>query len=175
MNQLYSFVLLSTLLTACGGGGSSESSTANPTAGTSDSQPSNPLPPPVQNQPAVTEFSLKESNPIEAGVIVESAAKTSHDIVVPNGFALGSARTFNLEITRSEEDNQPAYLSLCSDYQQHSDGSYDINYDSCLLRTSLSDINYETIVTVTNDTQGLVAALWFMDGIKEPLINDWRF
>jgi hypothetical protein len=25
------------------------------------------------------------------------------------------------------------------------------------------------------DKQGLVAELWFMDGTKEPLINDWRF
>jgi hypothetical protein len=175
MNHLYSFVLLSTLLTGCGGGGGSESSTTNPTAVTNDSQPSNPLATPVQSQPVVTEFSLQESNPMEAEVIIESAAQTSHEIVVPNGFALNSERSFNLKISRSEDDNQAAYLSLCSDYQQHSDGSYSINYNSCLLRTIVSDINYEAVITVTNDTKGLVAALWFMDGIKEPLINDWRF
>jgi hypothetical protein len=39
----------------------------------------------------------------------------------------------------------------------------------------LSDINFEAVITVTNDTKGLVAALWFMDGTKEPLIKDWRF
>jgi hypothetical protein len=64
---------------------------------------------------------------------------------------------------------------LCSDYQQDNNGNYIINYNSCILRTSLSDINYETIVTVTNDTTGLVAAIWFMDEIKEPLIVDWHF
>ncbi len=175
MNQLYSFVLLSILLTGCGGGGGSESSTVKPTSGTNDSQPSSPLPTPVQSQPAVTEFSLLQSNPIEAEGIIESAAQTSHEIVVPNGFALNSERSFNLKISRSQDDYQAAYLSLCSDYSQHSDGSYSINYDSCLLRTSLNDINYEAVITVTNDTKGLVAALWFMDGTKEPLINDWRF
>ncbi|MFT5838905.1 MAG: hypothetical protein ACI9UT_001406 [Flavobacteriales bacterium] len=173
MNNLYSFVLLSTLLTACGGGGGG--TTANPTAGTSDSQPSNPLTASVQSQPAVTEFSLEENKPMEAGVIIESAAQTSHDIIVPSGFALNSERSFNLKITRSKDDYQSAYLSICSDYQQHNDDSYSINYDSCLLRTSLSDINYEAVITVTNDTKGLVAALWFMDIAKKPLINDWRF
>ncbi|MFB1036616.1 MAG: hypothetical protein QMC38_14855 [Sinobacterium sp.] len=174
MNKLYSFILLSTLLTACGGGGS-ESVTTAPVAGGGNSQPNTNLPDPIQNQPAVTVFSLEEKAPMETGVVVNSAAQSSHDIVVPNGFALKSERAFNLNITRSEDDYQPAYLSLCSDYQQLSDGSYSINYDSCLLRTSLSDINYEAVVTVTNDTQGLVAALWFMDATKEPLIKDWRF
>ena len=174
MNKLYSFILLSTLLTACGGGGS-ESITTAPVAGGGNSQPNTNLPDPIQNQPAVTEFSLEEKTPMETGVVVNSAAQSSHDIVVPNGFALRSERAFNLRITRSEDDDQAAYLSLCSDYQQHSNGSYSINYDSCLLRTSLSDINFEALVTVTNDTKGLVAALWFMDETKKPLIYDWRF
>jgi hypothetical protein len=174
MNHIYGFVLLSTLLTACGGGGS-ESITAAPVAGSVIGQPSSVLPDPIQSQPAITKFSLEEKTPMEAGVVVNSAAQSSHEIVVPNGFALKSERSFNLKITRSEDDNQAAYLSLCSDYQQHSDESYSINYSSCLLRTSLSDINFEAVITVTNDTKGLVAALWFMDGIKEPLINDWRF
>jgi hypothetical protein len=175
MNNLYSFVLLSTLLTACGGGGGSESIIANPTTGTVDSQPSTPLPTPIQSQPDVTEFSLQESQPTESGVIIKSTAQSSSEIAVPDGFALNSERSYNLKITRSEVDDQAAYLSLCSDYEHHDDGSYSINYDSCLLRTSLSEINFETVITVTNDTQGLVAALWFKDGTKEPLIYDWRF
>jgi hypothetical protein len=174
MNNLYSFVLLSTLLTACGGGGS-PSITAEPQTGAVDSQPSNILPAAVKSQPAVTEFSLQESQPIESGVVIESAAQTSREIAVPDGFSLNSERRFNLTITRSEDDYQAAYLSLCSDYEHHDDGSYSINYDSCMLRTSLSDINYEAVITVTNDTRGLVATLWFIDDTKEALIKDWRF
>lgn len=169
MNKLYVFVCLSMLLSACGGGGS-ESVSAEPLPSVEE-----PSPIPIQSQPAVTEFSLEESNPKKAGAMIESTAKTSHEIIVPNGFALNSERLFNLRITRSEEDNQAAYLSLCSDYQQHNDGSYSINYDSCLLRTSLNDINYEAVITVTNDTAGLVAAIWFMDESKKPLFKDWRF
>ncbi|MFT7089806.1 MAG: hypothetical protein ACJAU4_001628 [Glaciecola sp.] len=30
-------------------------------------------------------------------------------------------------------------------------------------------------MTVTNDTTGLVAAIWFMDVNKDPLFSDWRF
>ncbi len=172
MNKLNSFVLLSALLAGCGGGGS-ESMTTAPAAG--DSAPVNTVPDPIQSQPAITEFSLEESKPNETGAVVESTAQNSREIAVPDGFALSSQRSFNLRVTRSEEDDQPAYLSLCTDYQHHNDGSYRINYNSCLLRTSLSDYNYETVITVTNDTPGLVAALWFMDQSKEPLITDWRF
>ncbi|MFQ3218958.1 MAG: hypothetical protein ACJAUL_001220 [Paraglaciecola sp.] len=173
MNKLYSFVLLSTLLTACGGGGGSESIAVVPVA--ADIPPSNILPDPIEIQPAVTEFILQENKPMETGAIVESAAQSSHDIIVPYGFALKSERTFNLQITRSEDDNQAAYLSICSDYQQHNDGSYSINYDSCLLRTSLNDNYYEAVITITNNTAGLVAAMWFMDEDKEPIIIDWLF
>jgi hypothetical protein len=169
MNKLYIYVCLSLFLAACGGGGS-ESITAQPLPAAGD-----PLPVPIQSQVAVTEFSLEEINPKKAADIIVSTAKTSHEIVVPDGFALSSERSFNLRITRSQDDNQAAYLSLCSDYKQHNDGSYSINYDSCLLRTSLSDINYEAAIVVTNDTPGLVAALWFMDESKKPLITDWRF
>jgi hypothetical protein len=175
MNKRYSFVLLSTLLTACGGGGT-ESITKESTAEVS--QPSNVSSNPVQNQPAITELSLEVRepiNPLDAGAVIQSAAQSSHDIAVPDGFALNSERQFNFKVIRSEDDNQAAYLSLCSDYQHHNDGSYSINYNSCLLRTSLTDINFEAVITVTNDTQGLVAALWFMDESKEPLITDWRF
>jgi hypothetical protein len=164
MNKLYSVVYLGILLTGCGGGGGGGGSTsisAEPVL--------------IQSQPAVTEFSLKESNPKEAVNIIKSSAKTSHEILVPDGFSLSSERSFNLRIARSEDDSQAAYLSLCSDYQQYKDKSYHINYDSCLLRTSLNDMNYEAMITVTNDTTGLVAVIWFMDGNKRPLIKDWRF
>jgi len=167
MNKLYSFILLSTLLVGCGGGGS-ETSTAVPVP----VAPAAPVP--VANQPAVTKFSLEENNHKEAGVLIESTAQNTSEVVVPDGFILNSERSFTLKITRSEDDNQPAYLSLCSDYQQLSDRSYSINYDSCLLRTSLSDESFEAVITVTNNTVGLVAALWFMNGSKEPIIRDWQ-
>ena len=131
--------------------------------------------PPVQIQPEFTELSLEETNEVQVQEIIESTAQTTHDITVPEGFSLNSERLFNLKIMRSETDNQAAYLSVCSDYQHNDDGSYVINYNSCLLRTSLGDINYETVISVTNDTQGVVAALWFIDTNKEPLIVDWRF
>jgi len=171
MNKLCSFILLSTLLTACGG--SSESSIQESTV--DESQPSNVLLVPVQSQPVVTEFRFEENQPLETVPIVKSVAKTTSEITVPDGFLLSSERTFSLKIVRIEDDNQAAYLSLCTDYKYHNDGSYSINYDSCLLRTSLSDINYESLVTVTNDTEGLVVALWFMDVTKKPIITSWRF
>ncbi|MBA6381022.1 MULTISPECIES: hypothetical protein [unclassified Colwellia] len=130
---------------------------------------------PIVTQPVVTEFILAETSPLEARAVLESSAQTNGDISVPDGFSLKSERLFNLKIIRSDDDDQAAYLSLCSDYQENSDGSYNINYDSCLLRTSLNETVFETVITVTNDTEGLVAALWFVDGSRNPIIKDWRF
>jgi hypothetical protein len=184
MNKLYIFVLLSIFLTACGGGGGGggEGGAKNVTAvpppvpALPTPEPSLPEPAlPVPSQPTVTEFSLKESEPREEGLLIQSEAKSSREIVVPDGFTLNSERSFNLRIALSENDTQAAYLSICSDYEQHSDSSYSINYDSCLLRASLNDSTYEAIITVTNDTTGLVAAIWFMDENKEPIITDWTF
>jgi hypothetical protein len=175
MNKRYSLILLSSILTACGGG-SADSNTKQPTA--SVSQPSNISSISVKVQPAITEISLqlsKATNALEAEAVIESDAQSTHDIRVPDGFALNSERLYNFNVARSKDDNQPAYLSLCSDYQLHADGSYTINYKSCLLRTSLTELNFEAVITVTNDTQGLVAALWYMDESKQPLITDWRF
>jgi hypothetical protein len=54
MNQLYIFVLLSTLLsnllTACGGGSEPQSNTTQATLGADENQPSN-ISEPVQSQP----------------------------------------------------------------------------------------------------------------------------
>jgi len=172
MDNLYRLLLLSIFLSACGGGGSENST---PVPAVDESQPVDIVIEANQNQLVVTEFSLVESSPLEAGAAIESTAQTSHEIVVPDNFSLNSERSFNLRINRSEDDNQAAYLSLCSDYKQHSNGSYSINYESCLLRTSLSEINYEAVITVTNDTKGLVAALWFMNESKKPIFTDWRF
>lgn len=170
MDNLYRLLLLSIFLSACGG---SENSTPVPAVG--ESQPVDVVIESNPDQPAVTEFSLVESSPLETGAVIESTAQTSHEIIVPDDFSLNSERSFNLRINRSEDDNQAAYLSLCSDYKQHSNGSYSINYESCLLRTPLNEINYEAVITVTNDTKALVAALWFMDGTKDPIITNWRF
>jgi hypothetical protein len=172
MDNLYRLLLLNIFLSACGGGGSENSS---PVPAVAESTPVDIVIESNPNQLMVTEFSLVESSPLETGAVIESTAQTSHEIVVPDDFPLNSERSFNLRINRSEDDNQAAYLSLCSDYKQHSNGSYTINYESCLLRTSLSELNYEAVITVTNDTKGLVAALWFMNESKQPIITDWRF
>lgn len=177
MNKLYSVVLLGFLLAGCGGG-SSENTAVAPPSGAVVSQANQPVPVQAPSQPANTEFSLEENKSSSLAVsanVIKSTAKASREISVPDNFALNSERQLTLRITRSTDDSQSAYLSLCSDYQHNSDGSYNINYDSCLLRTSLNDINYQAVITVTNDTKGLVAALWFMDESKAPLIKDWRF
>jgi len=177
--SILSAISLSIVLTACGGGGgggntnvSADNPPSEPVAIETVTDPIEVNPPSVQ--PEFTEVSLQEQNPQEITTVIASTASTSHEIIVPDGFSLNSERLFDFKIMRSDTDNQAAYLSICSDYQQDSEGTFIINYDSCLLRTSLENINYETVISVTNNTKSLVAALWFKNPDKEPLIQDWQ-
>lgn len=178
MKQFCGVVLGVLLLSSCGGGGGGGSDTnvaQTPVEAEGQDQVETD---PINSQPSITEFSLEENEYrafLESELVSESMAKTSHEIIVPDNFNLHNQRSLTLRVTRANSDNQDAYLSLCNDYQQHDDGSYSINYESCLLRTSLSNINYETTVTVSNDLTGLVAVLWFLESTKKPIITDWRF
>lgn len=168
MKYTISVIFMSFLMVACGGGGGGSDSGAT----------SSPLAAPDQSKSFVTDIRLTERDPsIPAGPdeIVDSLAQSSREIVVPNNFNLNSERILDLRVTLSEEDMQPAYLSLCTDYVIDSENSYIINYDSCLLRAPLSENEYETTITITNDLKGLVAALWFVDDNKAPISMDWRF
>lgn len=177
MNKFYSVVLVSIFLSACGGG-SSETTAVQSPQNTVIGQSAQVISVQAISYPSDTIISLVESSPTNSKVsqeIIVSTAKASRDIAVPNDFPLNSERLLTFTVKLSEADSQAAYISLCSDYSYLSDSSYRINYDSCLLRTSLDSHIYETAVSVTNDTTGLVAALWFLDKSKAPLIKDWRF
>lgn len=169
MKYTMSIIFLSFVMAGCGGGGGGSSG-----SGASSS----PQVAPDQSQFFVTDIRLKESAPfipLEPDDIIESLAKSSREIVVPDNFNLNSERILDLRVTRSQEDMQSAYLSLCTDYVRDAEGGHIINYDSCLLRATLSDNEYETTITITNDLEGLVAALWFVDANKAPITMDWRF
>lgn len=177
MNRFCSVVLVSIVLSACGGGGSDSTSVQNPQNAVVV-QPTQVITGQTINYPSNSSLSLVESSLPSSKAsteVVVSTASATREIQVADNFPLNSERLLTFKVSLSEADSQAAYISLCSDYSHLSDGSYRINYDSCLLRTSLNSHTYETIVSVTNDTKGLVAALWFMDKNKAPLIQDWRF
>lgn len=191
MKHLIFCLCAASLTVACsggGGGGSDETVTGSPNATDSPSVVASSSPPPISpgtptststvesSQAALATFSLTSSQARQAlsdDAIVVSNASRSRDIEVPNDFNLQSNKAVTLSVTIDAEANLPAYLSVCTDYRQDDAGQYIINYESCLLRTSLDSSDFETDLTITNDMSGLVAALWFLNAQTAPVIQHW--
>ncbi len=158
------------IFSACGGGGGGGATapavTEDPVVVTvTDTTPTEPVEP----------ITLSRINTLEAvsgSDVVSSDAESSSDIVVPQGFDLETEQTFSLGVNHPHTDTD-AYLSICTDFTKKSDGSVDINYDSCVMRTSLEFQTFEAEIAVTNDVTSLIAALWFIDTSIDPVYTDW--
>jgi len=158
------------IMTACGGGG-----------GGSTTPPATEEPAPVvvndqttDEEPAaaITLSRINAVDSVSGSEVITSNAESSSDIVVPNGFDLETEQVFNVGVNHPHSDTD-AYLSVCTDYAIKADQTFDINYDSCLMRTSLEFQTFESEIAVTNDVTTLVAALWFMDTSLDPIYVEW--
>lgn len=161
------FTLL--LFTACGGGGGDSSTPAASEEPVLQTQPE-----PVSEEPAesITLSRTSALKTVTGSNVIVSDAESSNDIVVPAGFDLKTEQTFNLAVNHPNT-GADAYLSVCTDYETRADGSFNIDYDTCVIRTSLEFDTFDAEIAVTNDVEQLVAALWFLDTSIDPIYVDW--
>ena len=128
-------ILMLPALVACGGGGGSTDSASSSGAGPIASTPVNPPTP----------------------IVVNSTA----ELPVAEGFNLSTQTDLALAVNLAQLNSHRGYLSVCTDFEvTNGDVNY-VNYDSCLLRTWVEDSDYIQSLTVTNDTQTLIAAVWY--------------
>ncbi|NTS76182.1 hypothetical protein HR060_04805 [Catenovulum sp. SM1970] len=150
-NQKTLIVLLaSALLTACGGGGGGGDSSA----------------------PAATQ-STQTATETEAAPETETTLETASidDIIIAEDNDLSS--TFDLQLQVSKLDEQRVYLSVCENYQALDNGEYDVDYNGCIVRTSLTDSGLDMSLTLANHSDQLVAAIWYFDG-NPPIYIEWQ-
>lgn len=158
------------IISACGGGGGGGATapavTEDPVVvvvtDDTTSEPAEPI--------TLSRISTLET--VSGSDVVTSDAESSSDIVVPKGFDLETEQAFSLAVNHSQTDVD-AYLSVCTDFEAQADGSFDINYDSCVMRTSLEFDTFQAEIAVTNDVTNLIAALWFMDTDIDPIYSEW--
>ncbi len=55
------------------------------------------------------------------------------------------------------------YLSICDEYQKKQ-GTYKVNYDSCIFRSNVDEDGLKNTLTVANHYQNLIIAAWYFDG-----------
>ena len=95
-----------------------------------------------------------------------TSLSTSKEFDFVNNFKL------DLKIDQTKSLSRSLYINVCSDYVELN-GTYQINYDSCLLRTSVREgLSEYKIILSQNETQ-LIAQLWLIEEMAEPVNYFW--
>ena len=151
-----SIFLMSLLMMGCGGGGSDDSSTPDPVVVAVEEPVAEVPEPPVVS-------TIVEPDP---NATYESTA----DLIVSRKFLLKPE--YALAVSYKNDGNRNAYLSLCTDFTEGEEG-IKVNYNSCLLRTSIQS-DYAGTLTVANDKNRLVMAIWYFEDMKNPRYEVWE-
>lgn len=148
--------MMSLLMVACGGGG--DASTPDPVVAVVDEVVLS-----VAVQPIVIDTVEPELDP-------DAIYDTTAELVAAKSFLL--EHEYELAVSYQSDERRSAYLSVCTEFTE---GQYGIkvNYNSCLLRTSIEG-DYAGTLKVSNDKSRLVMAIWYLDEIKKPRYEVWE-
>ncbi|WML91621.1 hypothetical protein RCF98_04600 [Thiothrix lacustris] len=147
MKKIITVVSLMVLLTGCGGGGGT-------VAGTSTSD---------------TTIASNTTAPLESNT---QATSTAAIIAAPE-FDFASARTIDIQFDVPEARTTEGMLSLCTKYSSESDGTFNINYDSCLVQATLVNGLYQSQMELTNDVNSVIGVIWFADPDLAPVYKEF--
>lgn len=144
------------LMGGCGGssGGSSDSSSA-----------------PVPVEPQADE-AAETNEQAESDVVAldpDAIYDTTAELVVANSFLL--KQEYEVNVGYQNDSGRSAYLSVCTRFTTDKD-DIEVDYDSCLLRTSI-DGDYAGTLTVANNQNSLVMAIWYFDDMENPRYEIW--
>jgi hypothetical protein len=147
------------LLVACGGGGGGSTSNPSPAPATVIPPVEAPVEPPVET-PA--------EPPVEPDP--DATYETTAELIVSKSFLL--KQEYELAISYKNNGNRRAYISVCTEFTNQQ-GGIKVNYNSCLLRTSIES-NFASTLTIANDKNYLVMAIWYLDDAGSPRYETWE-
>jgi len=148
--------MMSLLMVACGGGGGGSTSAPTPAAVIEE-----PTEPEVE-EPTVIVVAEPELDP---NAIYDATA----ELIVSKSFLL--EQEYELAVSYQNVDNRSAYVSVCTEFTEGQNG-IKVNYNSCMLRTSING-DYSGTLTVANDQNRLIMAIWYLDDTKNPRYEIW--
>lgn len=155
------------LLTGCGGGGSISGSLVDQ-LGSEEAQ-----------APVAAAAEPEAANPapyVEAAVNNGDAFATvpeseTSQIVTTANFLFDTAKSVNLQINLSGAEGTQSSLSLCTDYEVTETG-YSVNYNSCPVKASMVNGQFEHQVELMNQYDSAIAVIWFPNQEFEPMYNE---
>lgn len=114
--------------------------------------------------PEKTDQPITVSNDVSG----ESIDKTS-ELQAPDNLSFTSHRPMTLEVDIQAEGTDLAYLSVYSDYAKHDNGGWNINYDSRLLASSMTEPVVKETFSLPQHIKTVLVQVWFYDAAKKPL------
>ncbi|MFL0807917.1 MAG: hypothetical protein K6L60_11585 [Oceanobacter sp.] len=102
------------------------------------------------------------------GTSNDDDAKSSADLKVDPNFELKSTGLLKLDVDLASLANERAYLYVC----QRKDTTT-LNYDRCLVKTPISQGQYDGTFTLGNDTETLGLEVWTYNPDDEPVQYSW--
>jgi hypothetical protein len=145
--------MMSLSIVSCGGGGGDSSASKLSTT-------------PESVVPTVTETVVV----VETEPDPNATYETTAELVVSKSFLIEQA--YELAVSYQNDDSRRTYLSVCTDFIEGQDG-IKVDYNSCLLRTSI-DSEFAGTLTVANDKNRLVMAIWYLDDMENPRYEIWE-
>ena len=96
---------------------------------------------------------------------------TTAELVVAPEFEFRTGRDVPLVIDVPEARGATTYLSLCLEWEGDAVAP-EVDYDSCVLRTTLEDGYFETDVAIANQHDSVLAVVWFADPAVPPVYRE---
>ncbi len=159
LSHFYISALILFTLSACGGGGASDTakeSVSNATTATTEpslAPTGSPSPEPISPEPTMEP---------------ELTEQTTKALIAPADFNFSPDRQVTLQVALDELIDQRAYFSLYQDYYQHQDGSFSPNYASRVVASALSQGKLDISLSLGKAHTSYLAEIWFYDG-RDPL------
>lgn len=155
------------ILTGCGGGGSISGSLVDQIGSQEQAQaPAAALPTPEEENPT----------PYVDAAVTNTAFATipeseTSQIVTTANFLFDTAKSVQLNINLADAAGTQSSLSLCTDYES-TDTGYSVNYNSCSVKATMSNGQFEHQMELMNQFDSAIAVIWFPNQEFAPMYNE---
>lgn len=102
-----------------------------------------------------------------------TGATRMNDLRVGSDFDFIGGETLDIVISNQVNGGGGAYINVCTDFTRLQ-SSYEIDYDSCVLRTRLNQPYQQYAVTLSPSNDLLLAQVWSLEDGAEPVSYLWN-
>ena len=108
----------------------------------------------------------------ELGELAAAPDTATGNIVASRDFAFTTSRKISVELDVVEARGMTTNVVFCTDFK-NLQRTYDVNYDSCVLRTEMHDGQLASEIDIVNQYDKLLGVVWFPEEGTEPVYREF--